>query len=131
MIDELVQMDVAMYGEACGEDFCRRRAQRMGEEYLSDSSLNMYVCYLDGQPVGSCELYISNSVAKIESFTVQEEFQRRGIGTTILKYLMEEAKKQKADIRYLIADEDDTPKEMYKKLGFQKVEDTYSLFWKL
>lgn len=131
MIKDLIAMDIDVDGKRCTEDFCRRRAERMGNEYLSDSSLNMYVCYLDGQPVGSCELYMSDKVAKIESFSVLPKLQRKGIGTTILKYLMEKAKENKSDIRYLIADEDDTPKEMYVKLGFEKLHDIYSLFWQL
>jgi spore maturation protein CgeE len=61
---------------------------------------------------------------------VLPEYQRRGIGTTILKYLIDTALSMGVEGIYLVADEDDTPKEMYRKLGFEKVDESYSLFWK-
>ena len=59
------------------------------------------------------------------------EYQHHGIGTIILKFMIDTALSKGAETIYLTADEDDTPKEMYKKLGFEKVGDSYALFLKL
>ena len=70
-------------------------------------------------------------MAKIEDFSVNPNYQRRGIGTTLLKALVEIAQEQGINAVYLNADEDDTAKEMYTKLGFKKIGEVYSLFWDL
>lgn len=93
--------------------------------------MDTYICYYDKIPVGSCQLFLYNGIAKIEDFTVSPEYQRRGIGTTILKYVIDIALSKKAELIYLSADEDDTAKEMYEKLGFEKVSESYALVYKL
>jgi spore maturation protein CgeE len=130
MVEDLVTMDVTVDSERCGEDFCCRRARRKGKVYLSDETLYSYVCYNSGLPVGKCDLYLHEGTAKIEDFEVLPDYQRRGVGTTVLKYLIDQALNGGANTIYLVADEDDTPKEMYLKLGFDKVGETFALFRK-
>lgn len=131
MIEDLVSMDLIHDCGTCGEDFCNRRARRRGEVYLSEIPLDSYICYYNGIPVGSCDLFLYNDTAKIEDFAVLPEYQRRGFGTTILKYLIDIALIKGVKTIYLITDEDDTPKEMYQRLGFVEVADSYALFGKL
>lgn len=131
MVNELINLDLAHDAETCGVAFCNRRALRKGKVYLDTNKLcDSYNCYYNNVPVGNCELMIYNDTAKIELFAVHPDYQRKGIGTTILKYLVSKAVMDGAKVVYLIADEDDTPKEMYIKLGFKKVSDIYSLLWK-
>lgn len=52
---------------------------------MSEIPVETYICYYDEIPVGSCQLFLYDGIAKIEDFTVSQEYQRRGIGTTILK----------------------------------------------
>ncbi|HEX2944419.1 MAG TPA: GNAT family N-acetyltransferase [Clostridia bacterium] len=131
MVDDLVLLDRTMYAEACGQDFCERRARCRGQVYLSDSSIDSYICYCDGEPAGNCDLFLYDDMAKIEDFTVLPKYQRRGLGTSILKHLIGTAFSEGARIIYLTTDEEDTPKEMYMKLGFEKVSDSYALLRKL
>ena len=131
MVDDLVLLGKTQYGEDCGEDFCVRRDRRRGEVYLSNSSIESYICYYEGEPAGNCDLFLYDGMAKIEDFTVLPRYQRRGLGTAILKHLIGAAFSKGARIIYLTTDEDDTPKELYMKLGFEKVSDSYALFRKL
>lgn len=131
MIDDLVSLDINQDGERLGDDFCNRKARRRGLVYLSEAPLDCYLCYYDGKPIGSCELFIDNGTAKIEDFKVLPEYQRQGFGTTILKSLIDTALSKGVKVIYLTADEDDTPKEMYLNFGFVKVDDSYALFQKL
>lgn len=130
-VEELLELDLIHDRETYGEDFCNRRARRRGNIYLADSPCNSYILYCEGKPVGNCELFIEGEVAKIEEFAVLPMYQRKGIGTTLLKEMVLNAQNQGARTIYLNADEADTPKEMYVKLGFQKLGELYSLFWKL
>ena len=129
MIDELVKIELAENNGRAPEDFCVRRVQRMGKVYIGKNSCKAYMCYYNGIPVGYCELIIDDKTAKIENLLVDPKYQRKGIGTTILKYLVNKAILEGAEIVYLNADEEDTPKDMYLKLGFKKIYDLYYLFW--
>ncbi|MBP3889011.1 MAG: GNAT family N-acetyltransferase [Cellulosilyticum sp.] len=128
-IEELIALDLIQDEATCGASFCKRRAIRKGQVYISDTGCDSYICYYDGKPVGSCDLFINRTIAKIEDFSVSPEYQRKGIGTTILKALVERAQEQGAKNVYLNTEEDDTAKEMYMKLGFTKVAEFYSLIW--
>ena len=130
-VEDLVFLDVTYDSENCGEDFCNRRARRRGDVYLSEEPLSSYICYYNKMPVGKCDLFLHEGIAKIEDFVVLPSYQRRGVGTTILKYIMDQALSSGADVIYLVADEDDTPKEMYLKLGFEKAGDSYAIFGNL
>ena len=129
-LDDLLYCNL-QYDEAhLGKEFCTRRCYRRGEVYLSEGGINSYVCYYNGDIVGNCDMLIHDKVAKIEDFTVNPQCQRRGFGTTILKHLIQTAIDQSCDLIYLVTDEEDTPKEMYKKLGFSKVGERTDLFFK-
>ncbi|MEG2918437.1 MAG: GNAT family N-acetyltransferase [Clostridium sp.] len=117
MVEDLVLLDLIQDSETLKEDFCQRRAISMGQASLSEIPVDTYICYYDKIPVGSCQLFLYNGLAKIEDFTVSPEYQRRGIGTNILKYVIDIALLKKVEVIYLSADEEDTAKEMYKKNG--------------
>ena len=121
-LDHLLYCDIDNQGESFGIDFCTKRCCRKAEEYLSDhSKINAYLCYKNEEIVGRCDLLISDNVAKIENFSVLKKYQKKGYGRAILKELIELAINKNCDLIYLVADEEDTVKEMYLKLGFAKV----------
>ena len=84
-----------------------------------------------GAIIGSCDLFMYKVVAKIEDFAVIPTYQRKGYGTTILKALIDIAIKENCHTIYLVTAEDDTAKEMYQKIGFNKTGEKTDLFFKL
>lgn len=76
--------------------------------------------YHNGHVIGSCDLFIYKGVVKIEDFAVIPKYQCKGYWTTILKILIEIEIKKKCYIIYVVTDEEDTVKEMYKKLNLIK-----------
>lgn len=130
MVEDLVSMDMVHDGGSCGEDFCSRRAHLRGAVYLSGSPLNCWICYWNGIPVGNVDLFCHDGIVKIEDFAVLPDYQRRGIGTAIMKDRIDHALSGNAEMIYLVADEEDTPKEMYRRMGFEKVGETFALFFK-
>ena len=118
--EDNIYYDLMLDKERLGEDFCRRRAINQNGVYLNHGGVDAYICYHDGKPVGTCELYLHKDVAKIENFTVLPCEQRKKYGTSILKHLITLAYENKAHTIYLVTDEEDTAKDMYRKFGFEK-----------
>lgn len=81
-------------------------------------------------PVGNCDLFIQDGIAKIEDFAVNLDDQRQGFGTTLLKFIIQLALNQNCHTLYLVTDEEDTAKEMYQKLGFYKIGERIEYFFK-
>lgn len=131
MVDDILFCDLQYDENNVGKDFCTRRCYRRGKVYVSDKGVNSYVCYHNGNIIGNCDLFMDKGVAKIEDFVVIPTYQRKGYGRTILKSLIDIAIKENSHTIYLITDEDDTAKEMYQKIGFNKIGKRTELFFKL
>ncbi len=131
MVEDVLYSDLEHDKERLGRDFCERRCLRRSEVYVQEGGVDSYNCYDKGQMVGNCDLFIHKGVAKIEDFTVIPKYQRRGYGTAILRHLVHKALDVKCDIIYLVTDEEDTPKNMYQKLGFSKIGERKDMFFDL
>ncbi len=81
-------------------------------------ALELFVADRDGRMVGTIGLARSRGVASILSVGTLPEARRRGVGSTMVLDMLDRARKS-ADLVYLIARADDSPKEMYRKLGFR------------
>lgn len=110
--------------------FATRKSIRKREVFCEPSKqLFSYLCYHQGRAIGKCELYLKDGYAKIEDFDVLERYQRRGFGTAVLNKIITDALESGAEHIYLIAAKDDTPKDMYRKLGFAVIGEETQLFW--
>lgn len=131
MLEEVLYCYLQADENRLGRDFCQRRCYRRGEVYIAEGGVDTYICYLNGKPVGNCDLFIHDKVAKIEDFEVIPQYRRRGFGTAILKHLIKVSLDKSCDIVFLVTDEEDTAKEMYQKLYFSKVGERTDLFYKI
>ena len=131
-IQQLYQLEA---GDSAGSelrpgDFDRRSVERRSLVYLDEEKpLNCWLCYVGEELAARADLQVTEGVAKIEELITAEKWRRQGLATALLRHLALEAGRQGADLIYLVADEEDTPKEMYLKLGFVKVMDDYFLRW--
>ncbi len=121
MVEDMLFCDLQFDTSISHRDFHIKKYKRKGEVYILDNALNAYVCYEDDNAVGMCDLFMVDKVAKIENFVVIPSYQRKGYGTHILKKMIDIALENNAELIYLTTDEDDTAKEMYEKLYFDKV----------
>jgi len=94
-------------------DFGRVLVDRMGARFFG--------VRVDGQPVASCELYVHQGVAQIEDVGTLEEFRGRGFARAFVSRAIIEGIDAGADLVFLIADDDDWPKEFYGRLGFERI----------
>ncbi|WP_315121691.1 GNAT family N-acetyltransferase [uncultured Clostridium sp.] len=129
VLEDGIRVDIQANSPAMGEEFSKKRIYRKVQAYNSISNFKFYVCYDKGIPVGNCELFINNNIAKIEDFDILEKYQRKGFGTAFLKHLLMISEKLGVDKAYVITDSEDTAKDMYRKCGFCEVgEKTTILF---
>ena len=78
----------------------------------------------ENQPVGSLELIISEDTVEIDNLFIVEHKQKQGYGTQLQAFVMN-AFPTKTVI--LVADGDDTPKEMYKRQGYEFVDRVFEI----
>ena len=76
---------------------------------------------VDGALAGFGELYAHDGVAEIDDVHTLERFRRRGIAKAVVAHIVREAREVGAEVVFLIADDADRPKELYRKLGFDPV----------
>lgn len=109
--------------------FAKNKMKRKKPFYLS-KEIRLYVCYENGVPVGSAELYISpvTNIVKIEEVAILDEYQRRGYGSSFMKCLLNESKRLGAACAYLITVNEAASRAFYEKLGFVKVLEQENIF---
>jgi ribosomal protein S18 acetylase RimI-like enzyme len=80
----------------------------------------------DGEPVAATDLYLSDSDAQVEDVATLEAHRGRGHASAVVVRAVEEARAAGADLVFLVADAEDWPKELYRRLGFDEV----GFYWK-
>ena len=93
--------------------------------YEREAGAKFFVAELDGQPASVCELYVLGDVAQVEDVNTIEELRGRGLGSGVVLAAAAAARARGCDVVFLIADDADWPKDLYKRLGFDPV----SRFW--
>jgi ribosomal protein S18 acetylase RimI-like enzyme len=80
----------------------------------------------DGEIVSLCELYLDGGVAQIEDVNTLEEFRDQGLGRAVVQAAIEAAVSEDAELVFIHALEDDWPKDLYAKLGFDAIGHVWS-----
>lgn len=80
---------------------------------------------VDGDVASMCELYSDGSTAQIEAVITLEEHRGRGLARAVILRALDEANRGRHDFVFLLADEDDWPKHLYTKLGFDETGRAY------
>ncbi|MGE8206984.1 GNAT family N-acetyltransferase [Heyndrickxia sp. NPDC080065] len=98
-----------------GEEFANQKVDLHKRNFNDDNIIQVLAIY-KGIPAGSVDIIISESTAEIDQLTVLETFQRKGIGSRLQRYVMDQYPNQTV---ILVADGEDTPREMYQKQNYQ------------
>ena len=75
----------------------------------------------DGRLVSECSLFSDGEVAQVESVQTLEPYRGRGYASAIVARAIREAEATGHELIFLLADDEDWPKELYAKLGFESV----------
>ena len=79
----------------------------------------------DGTVASVCELYSDGSTAQVEDVSTREEHRGRGYARATVLAAAAAARAAGCDFVFLVADEDDWPKELYVKIGFDPLGTLY------
>jgi ribosomal protein S18 acetylase RimI-like enzyme len=74
-----------------------------------------------GRPVSWAELYLADRTAQIEDVGTIESRRGRGYARAVVLRAADEAAHAGADLTFLVADDEDWPKELYRRLGFDEL----------
>lgn len=121
VLADLLKIDIETFASDYGEDFIRRRDARYVKKAMKIPGFHYYVAYLDGKPAGACYAYAIDGYVVMDALVVREAFRKRYVATTLMKHIASQFKEE----MFLHADADDTPKEMYRKMGFETVDELY------
>lgn len=114
-----------------------RRSQLAGEpwatpevvEQLLDAKLaiaravaaRFFAVSVDGQVASYVDLYHDARTAQIEDLATLEQHRGRGYASALVLRALQEARRAGCDLIFLVADAEDWPKALYRRLGFDEL----------
>ena len=115
-LSEAMALEVKHYGAVYGEDFTRRNLRRLcGKLYYHGA-------YLGGALAGMCYTFEYGGCVCLDGLLTDEAYRGQYVATTLLRDL---AQRNEGKLLFLHADADDTPRQMYEKLGFRVTDTLY------
>ncbi len=108
--EELKKHELKEYGNIYGEEFTLANIDRLYDKQ------DYVAAYPNGQLAGSCITYVNDEYVAIDNMLVDENMRNQYVCTSLLKKIVDENSDKKI---YLHADEDDTPRYLYERLGFR------------
>ena len=118
-LSELEDIERRHFGPLYGEDFTRRNIRRLYEK------LTFHGAYLDGKLVGAGYSFSDSGFTCIDGLIVDTAYRKRCVATSLIKHIKESCPDT---ILFLHADDDDSPKDMYLKMGFEISDRLYEYF---
>jgi ribosomal protein S18 acetylase RimI-like enzyme len=98
-----------------GSEFAKQKRELIKRQF-DDQNIVQLLAFYKGSPAGYIDVIVSKETAEIDNLTVDESFQKKGIGSKLQEFVMESFP---VKIVILVADGEDTPREMYKKQNYQ------------
>ena len=80
---------------------------------------------VDGEIVAWTDLYVAQGIGQVEDVATLPQHRQKGYATAVVLRAVEEARGAGADLVFLVADDEDWPKELYRRLGFDAVGRAY------
>jgi ribosomal protein S18 acetylase RimI-like enzyme len=80
-----------------------------------------FAVVLYGKVVSYTDLYQDGADAQIEDVGTLQEHRKRGYASAVILTAIAEARKAGAEFVFLVADLEDWPKELYRRLGFDEL----------
>lgn len=80
-----------------------------------------YGAEADGRLVAYCELYSADGVGQVEAVRTLDAYQGRGFGSALVLAAVAQSQADGNDVTFLTALENDWPKHLYERLGFEAV----------
>jgi ribosomal protein S18 acetylase RimI-like enzyme len=118
---ELAQVE---WGEGQKEQFVRWQFGLQRREYdarFPDAEYD--VILVDGRPAGRVWIGGDGTQIRLLDIALLPEFQNRGVGTLLVRRLMESARQARLPLRHMVFVLNDDAHRFYERLGFAIIED--------
>lgn len=122
-LTRILYLDSKIYGE----EYAKANSKREVGVALDLKKTDWYFVYDKEKPVGFICSFLYNDAAKLEDFCILDEYQKKGYGQALFRFVLEDLKKRNIHDIYLTADLEDTPKLMYERMGFMEVGRSYKV----
>jgi ribosomal protein S18 acetylase RimI-like enzyme len=80
-----------------------------------------FAAIVGDEPVSWADLYLADGVAQVEDVATLEAHRNRGLASAVVAAAVRAAEEEGPELIFLVADEDDWPKELYVRLGFDAI----------
>lgn len=111
---EFLYNDSKIYGLS----YAAGNVKRQREVLLTHPNYAYYQVIEEGIVIGHVNVFIDGSDCKIDDFVIDDSHQRKGYGSALMAYVINELKKKNVKDVYLVSDMMDTPKSLYHAWGF-------------
>jgi GNAT superfamily N-acetyltransferase len=92
---------------------------------LAAAGARFFAARVDGEVASHCDLYSDGSTGQIEAVMTLEAFRNRGHARAVVTKALQESRAAGHGLTFLLADQDDWPRHLYVKLGFDEVGSVY------
>jgi predicted GNAT family acetyltransferase len=75
----------------------------------------------DGSPVAITKLRMNDAIAWVEDVYTVPEARERGYARMLVTHATAIARSDRKDVTFILADDDDWPKNLYARIGFERV----------
>jgi ribosomal protein S18 acetylase RimI-like enzyme len=107
-------------GHIDDEDVIRELAE--GKQVLASAiDVRFFGARADGEIGAYCELYSVEGTAQIENVLTLERHRGRGLARALVLRALAASREAGNELTFLLANRDDWPKKLYRKLGFDEV----------
>ena len=110
--EELIRFSIEQ--ECRDSDYFVRAMRQDMDAARQFPEYHWFAAYLNGEIVGICHGLDFAGCVEIDDLVVAPQARKQYVATTLLRHIAENF----SGIVYLHADEDDTPKQIYEKMGF-------------
>jgi GNAT superfamily N-acetyltransferase len=111
----LRELMIADQGNDSGGEETFTLASRRGNAFT------WYLAIVEGRAVGHFSERTRDGIGYLEDLMVLPEYRMRGIATALVHRCAESARSKGAELIFLPADANDTPKDMYRRMGFEPI----------
>ncbi|TFJ91302.1 GNAT family N-acetyltransferase [Lentibacillus salicampi] len=98
-----------------GETFANEKVKLNKKQFVDDQYMKV-IAYYKGEPAGTMNVILSGEIVEIDDLAVRKSHQRKGIGGHLQQFVMD---KYPGQTIILVADGEDTPREMYQRQNYQ------------
>lgn len=118
---ELAQAD---WDDSQKDAFIRWQYEMQKQEYDARYPDARYdVILVDGVPAGRIWVGEDDTQIRLLDIAIKPEFQNRGVGTYLLRQLIDEAARSKKALRHMVFVLNENASRFYERLGFKTIED--------